>query len=192
VHRILDHRPHAHEPHAVGDERALVAHRRIRQPNWRESVVPEEVQKMSGVPPIGLRLADHHRPDLRGIADDDLVAQPVQQRVKLEGVSRAFDTDRDGSWERRIELLDAVAIMHQTSLLDLARSGVEDRHLLIPRVEITTDQCHGVALHSLGPPPDERGQRGGRSHDIRMSETVPPPELLMRGRWDDPWTHRRP
>jgi hypothetical protein len=103
---------------------------------------------MSGVTPIGLRLADHHRPDLRGIADDDLVAQPVQQRMKPEGVSGALDTDRDGSRERRVELLDAVAIMHQMPLLDLARGGVEDSHLLIPRVEITADQCHGVALHS--------------------------------------------
>src|SRR5260370_1212470 len=105
----------------MGEEGALVAHRRIRQPHGGKSVVPEEVQKMSGVTPIGLRLADHHRPDLRGIADDDLVAQPVQQRMKPECVSGAFDTDRDGSWERRVELLDPAALMRQTSRLALAR-----------------------------------------------------------------------
>jgi len=33
-------------------------------------------------------------------------------------------------------------------LLDLARSGVEDRHLLIPRVEIASDQDHEIGLHS--------------------------------------------
>jgi hypothetical protein len=148
VHPILDHRPHAHKPHAMGDERALVAHCGIREPHGGESVVPEEVQKMSGVTPVGLRLADHHRPDLRGIADDDLMAQPVQQRMKPEGVSRALDADRDGSRERRVELLDAGAIVGQTLLLDLARSGVEDRHLLIPRVEIASDQDHEIGLHS--------------------------------------------
>jgi hypothetical protein len=144
VHSVLDHRPHAHEPHAMGEEGALVAHRGIRQPHGGESVVPEEVQQMSGVTPIGLRLADHHRPDLRGIADNNLVAQSVQQRMKPEGVSRALDTDRDGSRERRVELLDAAALVRQTSLLDLASGGVEDSHLLIPRVEITANQCHGV------------------------------------------------
>jgi hypothetical protein len=107
--------------------------------------VPEEIQQVSGVTPIGLRLADHHRPDLRGIADNDLVAQSVQQRMKPEGVSRALDTDRDGSRERRVELLDAAALVRQTSLLDLASGGVEDSHLLISRVEITANQCHGVA-----------------------------------------------
>jgi hypothetical protein len=99
---------------------------------------------MSGVTPIGLRLADHHRPDLRSIADNDLVAQPVQQRMKPEGISRALDPDRDGPWERRVELLDAAALVRQTPLLDLAGGRVEDSHLLIPRVEITANQCHGV------------------------------------------------
>ena len=53
-----------------------------------------------------------------------------------------------GSRERRVELLDAGAIVGQTLLLDLARSGVEDRHLLIPRVEIASDQDHEIGLHS--------------------------------------------
>jgi hypothetical protein len=132
----------------MGDERALVAHGGIRQPHGGEAVVPQEVQKMSGVTPIGLRLADHHRPDLRRITDDDLVAEPVQQRMKPEGVARALDTDRDGSRERRVELLDATALVHQTLLLNLARGGVEDRQLLIPRVEIASDQDHEIGLHS--------------------------------------------
>jgi hypothetical protein len=134
----------------MGEEGALVAHRGLRQPHPGESVVPEEVQQMSGVTPIGLRLADHHRPDLRSIADNDLVAQPVQQRMKPEGISRALDPDRDGPWERRVELLDAAALVRQTPLSDLAGGRVEDSHLLIPRVEITANQCHGVALHSSG------------------------------------------
>jgi hypothetical protein len=132
----------------MGEEGALVAHRGIRQPHPGETVVPEEVQQMSGVTPIGLRLADHHRPDLRSIADNDLVAQPVQQRMKPEGISRALDPDRDGPWERPVELLDAAALVRQPPLLDLASGRVEDSHLLIPRVEITANQCHGVALHS--------------------------------------------
>jgi hypothetical protein len=132
----------------MGDEGALVADGGIRQPDDGEAVMPEEVQQMSGVTSIGFRLADHHRPDLSGIADDDLVAQPVQQRMKPEGISRALDTDRDGSRQRSVELLDAAALVHQTPLLDLARGGLEDSYLLIPRVEITAHQCHGVALHS--------------------------------------------
>ena len=113
-----------------------------------EAVVPEEVQKMSGVTSIGLRLADDHRPDLRGIANNDLVAKLVQQRMEPEGVSCALDTDGDGSRERCVELLDAAALVQQTLLLDLARGGVEDRHLLIPRVEIASDQDHEIGLHS--------------------------------------------
>jgi hypothetical protein len=132
----------------MGDEGALVAHGAIREPHGGEAVVAEEVQKMSGVTPIGLRLADDHRPDLRGIADDDLVAKLVQQRMKPEGVARALDTDPDGSRERRVELLDAAALVQQTLLLDLARGRVEDRHLLIPRVEIASDQDHEIGLHS--------------------------------------------
>jgi hypothetical protein len=134
----------------MGEEGALVAHRGIRQPHPRESIVPEEVQQMSGVTPIGLRLADHHRSDLCGITDNDLVTQPVQQRMKPEGISRALDPDRDGPRERRVELLDAAALVRQTPLLDLTSGGVEDSHLLIPCVEITANQCHGVALHSSG------------------------------------------
>jgi len=148
VHPILDHRPHAYEPHAMGEERALVAHGGIREPHGGEAIVPEEVQQMSGVTPIGLRLADHHRPDLRRIADDDLVAQLVQQRMEPEGVSGALDTDGDGCRQRGVELLDAAALVQQTVLLDLARGGVEDRHLLIPRVEIASDQDHEIGLHS--------------------------------------------
>jgi len=73
----------------MGEERALVAHDGIGAPDGGEAVVPEEVQQVSGVTPIGLRLADHHRPDLCGIADDDLVAKLVQQRMKPESVSRS-------------------------------------------------------------------------------------------------------
>src|SRR6266581_882484 len=103
---------------------------------------------MSGVAPIGLRLADDHRPDLRRITDDDLVAKLVQQRMKPDGVARALDADSDGSRERRVELLDAGALVQQTLLLDLARGGVEDRHLLIPRVKIASDEDHEIGLHS--------------------------------------------
>jgi hypothetical protein len=134
----------------MGEEGALVAHRGIRQPHPGESVVPEEVQQVSGVTPIGLRLADHHRPGLRGIADNDLIAQPVQQRMKPEGIAGAPDPDRDGPRQRRIELLDAAALVRQPPLVDLASGRVEDSHLLLPRVEITANQCHGVALHSSG------------------------------------------
>jgi hypothetical protein len=72
----------------------------------------------------------------------------MQQRMEPEGVSGALDTDGDRSRERCVELLDAAALVQQTLLLDLARGGVEDRHLLIPRVEIASDQDHEIGLHS--------------------------------------------
>src|SRR2546422_7081568 len=44
VYPILDHRPHSHKPHAMGDERALVAHCGIREPHGRSEEHTSELQ----------------------------------------------------------------------------------------------------------------------------------------------------
>ena len=48
VHAILDHRAHAHEPHAMRDESPLVPQRRVRQPDGGEPAMLEEVQEVRG------------------------------------------------------------------------------------------------------------------------------------------------
>ncbi len=81
--------------------------------------------------------------------------------------------------------------MHEPSFLDLASGGVENSDLLIPRVQIAADQCHGVALRSsmargtCGIAFVERIRPGARSHDINMSERDQFMDLLRtyHGAW---------
>jgi len=48
--------------------------------------VPEQVEEVPSVAPIRLRLTDDHCSDLRRLADEDRVTEPVHQRMKPLGV----------------------------------------------------------------------------------------------------------
>jgi len=45
---------------------------------------------------------------------------------------------------------EAYALMRQLLLEDLVGGGVEHRHLLLPRVQIASHECHGFGLLSVG------------------------------------------
>ena len=58
---------------------ARVAGGRIGDPDGGKAVVLEQVAQMAGVAPVRLRLAHHHGTDLRGLADEQGVAEPLQE-----------------------------------------------------------------------------------------------------------------
>src|SRR5262249_38243713 len=69
------------EPQAVFDEHAQVTGGGIRNPDGWEAVVLKKVEEVAGVAAIGLRLAHDHGPDCGGFADDQGMAQSLQERV---------------------------------------------------------------------------------------------------------------
>ena len=105
---------------------------------------------MPSVPLIGLRLADDHGANLRGIADEHGVPEAVHEGMEPDGVAGAFNAHGDWSWQGGVELLDGAALVDQLTLLRFARLGVERRNLLLPRVEITANECHEGDLLSEG------------------------------------------
>ena len=129
------------------DERAPVARRRIGNPHHGEAVVLPEVPEGPGSAAIGFDLAPHHRADLRGLADEERVAQARQECVKPQGVAGALDADGDGGRQRGVEALDVVADVGQLLVPELARVGVEQSDLLLPRVQIASDENHEFSLH---------------------------------------------
>jgi hypothetical protein len=146
VQTVFDHRPHAHESEPMVEERAQVARQRIGNPDHREAVVLQQVPEMPGVPPIGLGFAHDHGPDLGGLADEERVSQALQEGVKPQRVTGAFDADGDGWRQRGVEPFDVVARVGQFLVPELAGVRVEQSDLLLPRVEIASDQDHESAL----------------------------------------------
>jgi hypothetical protein len=73
----------------------------------------------------------------------------LDERVKPLRIAGALDPHRDGAWQGAIELFDCLVIVGEPSLLHLARFGVEDGHLLIPTVQVTSHECHDTAPPSL-------------------------------------------
>jgi hypothetical protein len=146
---VLDHRPHPDEPDAVRDQGAQITRAGIGDPHRWEAVVLEEVEEVPSVAPIGLCLAHHHGPDLRGLADQHGVAEPVHEGVKPLGIARRLDTDRHGRRQRAVEPLHGVAFVGELLLDELASAGVENCDLLLSRVQITSDECHDRGLFFL-------------------------------------------
>ena len=105
---------------------------------------------MASVPPIGLRLADDHGANLRGVADEDRVPEAVHEGMEPDGVAGAFNAHGDGTRQRRVELLDDASLVAQLPLTHFAGLRVESGNLLLPRVEITANECHESGLLSAG------------------------------------------
>jgi hypothetical protein len=70
--------------------------------------------------------------------------------VKPLGVAGCLDTDRYGAWERPVELLNGVAVVGELLLENFAGTGVENRDLLLTRVQVTSHECHGNDLLCVG------------------------------------------
>ena len=146
VQTVVDHRPDADESEPVCEERGQIARRRIRNPDKGEAVVLQEPPTGPGVEPIGLGLAPDHRANLRGLADHEGVPQARQECVEPQRGAGAFDADGHGWRPRGIEAFDGVAVVGQRSFPELARVRVQQRDLLLPRVQVTSDQNHESAL----------------------------------------------
>ncbi len=116
VEAVFDHGADADEPKAVFDEDAQVACGGIGNPDGREALVLKKVEEVAGVAAIRFGLAHDHGPDLGGFADEQGMAESLQERVKPQGVSGAFDADRDRRGQGRVELLDGIAGMSQLLL----------------------------------------------------------------------------
>jgi hypothetical protein len=83
------------------DEGAAIPRVAIGNPHGWESIVFEQVEEMTRVAPIGLRLADDHRADLGRFADDDGVTEPMHEGVKPLSVPGGLDADRHGLFLRQ-------------------------------------------------------------------------------------------
>jgi hypothetical protein len=144
---IFDHGADADESVAVGEQRAQVARGGVGNPDRREAVMLEQVEQMASVTPVRLGLADDHGADLDGLAHEQCVAQALHQGVEPESVASAFDAHRDGAGQRGVEPLDRIAGMLEFSLDEhFSRCRVEDRDLLLPRVQVASHQCHELGL----------------------------------------------
>jgi hypothetical protein len=143
---IFNHRPHPDEPNAVSNESAQVTRGRIGDPDGREAIVLEEVEEVPSVAPIRLRLADDHGSDLRRLADEDSMTEPVHQSMKPLGVTGGLDPDRHGRAQGTVEAFHGVAVMDELLFEKLAGARVEDGDLLLPGVQITSNECHESGL----------------------------------------------
>jgi hypothetical protein len=143
---ILDDRARADQAHAVGDQSTQVTCAGIGDPHAREAIVFEEIEQMPSIATIGLCLAHDHGSDLSRLAHEDSVAELVHEGVEPLGISGSLDAD--GHWPRQgaVELLDGIAVVGELLLEDFARGGVENGHLLLSRVQITSDECHESGL----------------------------------------------
>jgi hypothetical protein len=150
VQAILDHGADLDKAEAVFDEHAQVTRRGIGNPDDGEAVVLQEMEEVPGVAAIGLRFSHDHRPDLGSFADEQGMAQSLQECVKPQRVSGAFDAHRDGRWKCGVELLDGIAGVRQLLLDNFAGVRVEYGHLLLSRMQIASDENHEFGL----PPSD--------------------------------------
>ena len=95
-----------------------------------------------------LGLADHHRADLRRFSDQQRVPQLLQEGRKPEGVARRLDTDRHRPGQRAVEAFHRVPRVQEFLLQDFAGVSIQGGDLLLPAVQIATDQGHERGLLS--------------------------------------------
>ena len=130
----------------MGDEGTQVAGGRIGHPHGGEAIVLQQVEQVLSVAAIGLCLADDHGPNLRGFPDEQGVLQLLHEGMKPEGVARCLDPNRHWPRQRAVEALDRVPLVQEFLLQDFASVGIQDGDLLLPAVQIATDQGHDGLL----------------------------------------------
>jgi hypothetical protein len=115
----------------------------------------QQVEQVLGVAAVGLRLAHDHGPDLDGLADEQGVAEALHQFVEPQGVAGTLDADGHRAGQRAVKLLNGISLVEELLLHDFARIRMKDGDLLLPRVQITSDDCHddGLLPESLGNSP---------------------------------------
>ena len=143
---VLDHGAHTNQTDAVRDESSQVARLGIRHPDGRKAIVLEQIEKVPSIAPISFRLPDHHGADLSRLANEDGVTEPVHEGMKPLGVAGGLDPDGHGRPQRSVESLHGITIMDKLLFEDFAGGRVEDGDLLLPRVQITSDECHESGL----------------------------------------------
>ncbi len=79
---ILRTGPRLHLLVAMHQQLPHVPHLQTRHPDPRKPVLPQQLQQMLRVPPVGLLLAHYRGPDLGGIAEPQLEAQLRQQPLE--------------------------------------------------------------------------------------------------------------
>jgi hypothetical protein len=148
VQAIFDHGADPDEAIAVFDEDAQVARRRIGNPDDGEALELKKVEQVAGVAAISLGLAHDHGPDLGGLANEEGMAQLLQERVKPQRVASAFDADRDRPGQCGVELLDGITGVSQLLLDNFASVRVEYCHLLLSCMQIAANENHEIGLHA--------------------------------------------
>jgi len=141
-----------------------VAGGRIRNPHRGEAVMLQQVEQVLGVAAVGLRLAHDHGPDLGGLAHEQGVAEVLHEFVKPQGVAGTLDADGYGAGQRAVKPLNGIARVDELLLHDFARVGMKDGNLLLPRVQITSDDCHegGLLPESVVTAPQPEPTSSGR------------------------------
>ena len=147
---VLDHRPHPNQTDSVRHERAEIPRGGIGNPHGREAIVLEELEEVPRIAAIRLRLPHHHGADLPGLPHQDGVPEPVHEGVKPLGVAGGLDPNRHRWPQCSIKLLDRIAVVRDFLLEKFARARVENSDLLLPRVQITSDECHESGLLAVG------------------------------------------
>ena len=84
--------------------------------------------------------------------------------MKPQGVAGALDADGHRTGQRAVKLLNGIARVEEFLLHDFARVGMKDGDLLLPRVQITSDDCHegGLLPESVVTVPQPEPTSSGR------------------------------
>ncbi len=77
----------------MSEESPQIGGGRIQHPDGGEAIVAQQVEDMQGVAAIGLRLANDHSANLRGITNKQRVPKALQEGVQPDGIARALNPD---------------------------------------------------------------------------------------------------
>jgi hypothetical protein len=78
------------------------------------------------------------------------VTEATHERVKPLRVPGGFDPDRDRWPQRSVEPFDGIAVVHELLLKNFPGGRIENSDLLLPRVQITSDEGHESGLLTVG------------------------------------------
>jgi ABC transporter substrate binding protein len=113
---------------------------------------------------VGLRLAHDHGSDLGGLAYEQGVAEALHQFVKPQRVAGTLDADGHRAGQRAVELLNGISLVEELLFCYFAGVGMKDGSLLLPGVQITSDDGHesGLLSVSLATVPQPEPTNSGR------------------------------
>jgi hypothetical protein len=113
----------------------------------RELISQQEVEDEGGVSPVILLPALRQPPDLGRVADEYLMAEPLDEFDKPGTVPAGFDPDDHLAREAEIEATDIIPLMTQFSELDRPVGRIAVANSLLTRVKVdSTINSHGHLL----------------------------------------------